>query len=86
MSLTRTRARRATINDVADAAGLSRGTVSRVVNGEKYVSAEAKQAVELAIARVGYVRNSAARNLVTQASELRPVLEKRAPGFLRDAN
>lgn len=68
MSLTRTRARRATINDVADAAGLSRGTVSRVMNGEKYVSDEAKQAVEEAIARVGYVRNSAARNLVTQES------------------
>lgn len=68
MPPTRTRAHRATINDVADAAGLSRGTVSRVVNGEKYVSAEAKRAVELAIARVGYVRNSAARNLVTQES------------------
>ncbi|MHA7261620.1 LacI family DNA-binding transcriptional regulator [Arthrobacter sp. TMN-37] len=68
MSLTRTRARRATINDVADAAGLSRGTVSRVVNGEKYVSAEARLAVEAAIARVGYVRNTAARNLVTQES------------------
>lgn len=68
MSLTRTRSRRATINDVADAAGLSRGTVSRVVNGEKYVSDEARQAVEEAIARVGYVRNSAARNLVKQES------------------
>ncbi|MBJ2120314.1 LacI family DNA-binding transcriptional regulator [Arthrobacter sp. MSA 4-2] len=68
MSLTRMRARRATINDVADAAGLSRGTVSRVVNGEKYVSAEARTAVEAAIAQVGYVRNTAARNLVTQES------------------
>ncbi|RJU00880.1 LacI family transcriptional regulator [Arthrobacter frigidicola] len=68
MSLTRMRARRATINDVADAAGLSRGTVSRVVNGEKYVSAEARMAVEAAIAQVGYVRNTAARNLVTQES------------------
>lgn len=68
MSLTRTRARRATINDVAHAAGLSRGTVSRVVNGEKYVSDEARLAVEEAIARVGYVRNNAARNLVKQES------------------
>ena len=64
----RTRHRRATINDVATAAGLSRGTVSRVVNGERYVSPEAKIAVEEAIARVGYVRNTAARNLVTQES------------------
>ena len=68
MAHTRTRARRATINDVADAAGLSRGTVSRVVNGEKYVSDEARLAVEEAIARVGYVRNNAARNLVKQES------------------
>ena len=68
MSPIRTRHRRATINDVATAAGLSRGTVSRVVNGERYVSPGAKIAVEEAIARVGYVRNSAARNLVTQES------------------
>lgn len=58
----RTRNRRATINDVATAAGLSRGTVSRVVNGERYVSDEARIAVEEAIASVGYVRNSAARD------------------------
>ncbi|WP_026550645.1 LacI family DNA-binding transcriptional regulator [Arthrobacter sp. Br18] len=68
MPPSRTRIRRATINDVATAAGLSRGTVSRVVNGERYVSPEARTAVEDAIAQVGYVRNSAARNLVLQES------------------
>ncbi|MBG6216449.1 DNA-binding LacI/PurR family transcriptional regulator [Arthrobacter sp. CAN_A6] len=68
MPPSRTRIRRATINDVATAAGLSRGTVSRVVNGERYVSPEARSAVEDAIAQVGYVRNSAARNLVLQES------------------
>lgn len=68
MESTRTRIRRATINDVASAAGLSRGTVSRVVNGERYVSEDAKLAVEEAILRVGYVRNSVARNLVRQES------------------
>ncbi|WP_026531890.1 LacI family DNA-binding transcriptional regulator [Arthrobacter sp. H41] len=68
MPPSRTRIRRATINDVATAAGLSRGTVSRVVNGERYVSPEARLAVEDAIAQVGYVRNSAARNLVLQES------------------
>ena len=60
--------RRATINDVAAEAGISRGTVSRVLNSERYVSAEAREAVEAAVARVGYVRNTAARNLVTQRS------------------
>ena len=39
------------------------GTVSRVLNGG-YVSAEARAAIEAAIAEVGYVPNTAARNLV----------------------
>jgi DNA-binding LacI/PurR family transcriptional regulator len=60
--------RRATINDVAAEAGTSRGTVSRVLNHEPYVSEVARKAVEEAVARVGYVRNAAARNLVTQKS------------------
>ena len=60
--------RRATIHDVAAEAGISRGTVSRVLNDEPYVSAQARQAVEAAVRKVGYVRNAAARNLVTQRS------------------
>ena len=62
------RPRAATIHDVAAAAGVSRGTVSRVVNGERYVSDEARSAVESAIHRVGYVPNTAARNLKTRRS------------------
>jgi transcriptional regulator with XRE-family HTH domain len=50
--------RRATVHDVAAAAGISRGTVSRVLNGG-YVSAEARAAIEAAIAEVGYVPNTA---------------------------
>lgn len=60
--------RRATIHDVAAVAGISRGTVSRVLNGQRYVSEQARVAVEAAVAEVGYVRNAAARNLVTQQS------------------
>src|SRR5690349_6820982 len=60
--------RRATVHDVAAAAGISRGTVSRVLNGG-YVSAEARTAIEAAIAQVGYVPNNAARNLVTRRSQ-----------------
>ncbi len=63
------RHRRATIHDVAAAAGVSRGTVSRVLNAGRYVSPEAKIAVEEAILRVGYVPNAAARNLVKQRSQ-----------------
>lgn len=68
MSEVRTARRRATIQDIADAAGLSRGTVSRVLNDEQYVSDAAREAVQDAIRRVGYVRSAAARSLVTRRS------------------
>jgi DNA-binding LacI/PurR family transcriptional regulator len=60
--------RRATVHDVAAAAGVSRGTVSRVLNGG-YVSAAARAAIEAAIAEVGYAPNTAARHLVMQRSQ-----------------
>lgn len=69
MSITSGRRKRATIHDVAVEAGVSRGTVSRVVNGERYVSEDARAAIEAAIQKVGYVPNTAARNLVMQRSE-----------------
>jgi DNA-binding LacI/PurR family transcriptional regulator len=56
------------VHDVAAAAGVSRGTVSRVLNGG-YVSAPARAAIEAAIAAVGYVPNTAARNLVRRRSQ-----------------
>ena len=49
------RRRRATVKDVATEAGVSRGTVSRVLNGQPYVSEEARAAIEAAIAKVGFV-------------------------------
>ncbi|PCN49683.1 LacI family transcriptional regulator [Curtobacterium sp. 'Ferrero'] len=68
MSDVRTSRARATIQDVADEAGLSRGTVSRVLNDEPYVSPKAREAVQEAVRRVGYVRSAAARSLVTRRS------------------
>ncbi|MEU7906184.1 LacI family DNA-binding transcriptional regulator [Actinoplanes sp. NPDC049118] len=68
MPLSRPPSRRATIHDVAAAAGISRGTVSRVLNGG-YVSPQARAAIAAAIAQVGYAPNTAARNLVTQRSQ-----------------
>lgn len=56
------------MHDVAAAAGVSRGTVSRVINGG-YVSPQARSAIEAAIKKVGYVPNTAARNLVMQRSQ-----------------
>lgn len=63
------RPRRATVHDVAVEAGVSRGTVSRFVNGDRYVSAGARESIEAAIAKVGYVPNTAARHLVMQRTE-----------------
>ncbi|GAA3818768.1 LacI family DNA-binding transcriptional regulator [Sphaerisporangium flaviroseum] len=62
------RVKRPTIHDVAAAAGISRGTVSRVLNGDRYVSPAARTAIERAIAETGYVVNRNARNLVRQRS------------------
>lgn len=59
------KARKPTIRDVAAAAGVSRGTVSRVLNGGHWVSPEARQAVEAAIASTGYYANAHARSLAT---------------------
>ncbi|MEU4392098.1 LacI family DNA-binding transcriptional regulator [Kribbella sp. NPDC023855] len=55
--------KRPTINDIATAAGVSRGTVSRVLNNERWVSASARAAVDRAIAETGYRANSMARSL-----------------------
>lgn len=57
-----------TIDDVAQVAGVSRGTVSRVLNGGRYVSPAAQAAVERAVRESGYVANSSARSLVTRRS------------------
>jgi DNA-binding LacI/PurR family transcriptional regulator len=56
------------MDDVAAVAGVSRGTVSRVLNGGHNVSKPALDAVNRAIRQTGYVINQHARSLVTQRS------------------
>ena len=55
-----------TLDDVARVAGVSRATVSRVVNGGQLVSTATCDAVNRAIAELGYRPNRAARALVTR--------------------
>ena len=52
-----------TLEMVAQAAGVSPSTVSRILNGTAVVSALKKQAVDDAIARLGFVPNPMARGL-----------------------
>jgi DNA-binding LacI/PurR family transcriptional regulator len=55
-----------TLDEVAQRAGVSVGTVSRVINNRQHVSKKARQAVESAVAELGYVPNVAARSLASQ--------------------
>ena len=60
---------RPTLEAVARRAGVSRATVSRVVNGSTSVAASIREAVTRAVEELGYVPNQAARSLVTQRTE-----------------
>ena len=60
---------RPTLEAVARRAGVSRATVSRVVNGSTSVAASIREAVNRAVDELGYVPNQAARSLVTQRTE-----------------
>ena len=65
---TRDRRNGTTLEEVAERAGVSRATVSRVVNGSPKVSPDVRRAVEAAVSELGYIPNRAARSLVTRRS------------------
>ncbi|GAA2898936.1 LacI family transcriptional regulator [Actinoplanes cyaneus] len=60
---------RPTLEAVARRAGVSRATVSRVVNGSTTVAVAIREAVNQAVDELGYVPNQAARSLVTQRTD-----------------
>ena len=59
---------KSTIKDVAELAGVSFKTVSRVTNNEGSVSEETLQKVNKAIRQLNYQPNNAARNLAGNKS------------------
>ncbi|GAA3264221.1 LacI family DNA-binding transcriptional regulator [Nonomuraea helvata] len=68
-------AKRVTINDVAQAAGVSRQTVTRAINDMGEISEQTKQRVLEACQRLGYRPSRFARNLVVRK-------KTRAMGYL----
>lgn len=73
-----------TIQDVAARAGVSKKTVSRVINGEDYVTAQTARKVEEAIAVLGYVPNVSARRLASKRSYVLTLVyqAEEPPGWL----
>jgi DNA-binding LacI/PurR family transcriptional regulator len=62
------RAKRAGLHDVANLAGVSHTTVSRVLNNQQYVSEKTRANVEKAMRELHYRPNLYARSLVTRSS------------------
>jgi DNA-binding LacI/PurR family transcriptional regulator len=62
------------LQDVAELAGVSHQTVSRVINQHPNVSTSTREKVEVAIREIGYRRNAVARSLVTRRSQTIGVL------------
>jgi DNA-binding LacI/PurR family transcriptional regulator len=61
--------RRPSMDDVGRRAGVSRQTVSRMLNGNSYVSAATRLRVERAIRELGYLPNRSARSLAHGRTE-----------------
>jgi DNA-binding LacI/PurR family transcriptional regulator len=62
--------KRATAEDVARAAGVSRATVSRAFTPSTYVAAKTREKIEKAAMSLGYRRNALARALIKNESDL----------------
>ena len=58
------------LEDIARKAGVSRSTVSRVINNEPYVSAKTREKVLAVIKEVGFSPNPGARMLVTRRTQV----------------
>lgn len=75
---------KSTINDVARIAGVSKRTVSRVINNSSLVSGETKSKIEQVIKEIGFVPNSRARGLASQRSYLLGLIYSDSTLFIDD--
>lgn len=66
--------KRPSINDVAQKAGVSKSTVSHVINGTRYVEDETRQIVQRVIDELGYRPSLIARSLTTNRTQMIGVL------------
>lgn len=79
--------RRPTIEDVARLAGVSRGTVSRAINGGRHVRPAVLDKVHAAIDALGYSVNQAARNLASgRTGSVAFVISDREESLFEDPN
>ncbi|MFC4585239.1 LacI family DNA-binding transcriptional regulator [Sphaerisporangium corydalis] len=77
--------KRPTLEAVAARAGVSKSSVSRVVNGETTVTPEIRDLVIQAVRELGYVPNGAARSLATQRTSAVAVIVSDPPkGLVSD--
>ena len=63
------RSGRPTIYDVARLAGVSTATASRALNGTGQIAPATRDAIDAAVAQLGYHPNTAARSLVTRSTQ-----------------
>ncbi|WP_159500543.1 LacI family DNA-binding transcriptional regulator [Microbacterium sp. 18062] len=68
-----------TIGDVAQAAGVSRSTVSYALSGKRTISAEVRKKVEEAVRDLGYTPNAGARALATSQTRVLGLLARFLP-------
>jgi LacI family transcriptional regulator len=61
---------RATINDIARLAGVSKKTVSRVINQSPFVKQETRARIDAVIQQIGYTPDPQARGLAFRRSFL----------------
>lgn len=71
--------KRPTLEVVAARAGVSKSSVSRVINGETTVAPQIRDVVMRAVHELGYVPNGAARNLVTRRTDTLAVVVSDPP-------